>query len=249
MNKTEDVCFSVITAQHRTWKKCHTKTEGRPYSALVLRMKSSATLHLQQTTLVSKPNDILYTPANTAYTADYPNDGEIIFIHFTDNIPFFSGIQNFSPVHFEEFYSLFLKISSICTLKKQNYKIEAASVLLQIVVYLSKLKNETFESNKFEKAIRILRNEYTDHNLKISDICKRADISSSYLRKRFSEEYGIAPIRYLNELRIDHAQKLLISSHCSTENAALKSGFSDYRYFARVTKKLRGITPSMLRNT
>lgn len=248
MNRTEDVCFSVITAQHRIWKKRHTETVGKPYSSLAIRLYSPAIIHTQKTTLISQPNDILYMPSNTAYTADYPNDGEMLFIHFTESIPFFSEIQNFSPVHFEGIYSLFLKISSICSLKKQNYKIEAASVLLQIIVYLSKLKNETFESNKFEKAVSIFRNEYTNPNLTVSDICKRANISGSYLRKRFSEEYGITPIRYLNELRIDHAQKLLISNYCSIENAALKSGFSDYRYFSRITKKLRGITPSMLRN-
>lgn len=248
MNRIEDVGFSVITAQHRIWRKCHKETDGVPYSALVLRLNSPVMLYLNETTFVSKPNDILYMPSNTSYCADYPNDGEMIFIHFTESVPFFNGIQNFSPIHFEEIYSLFLKITSVCTLKQQNYKIEAAALLLQIIVYLSKLRNESSESDKFEKAINIFKNEYTDSTLNISDVCKRADISSSYFRKKFSEEYGIAPIRYLNELRIDHAQKLLLSSHCSIEKAALKSGFSDYRYFSRVTKKMRGITPSMLRN-
>lgn len=248
MISNNEISFSVISAQHIIWKKCKVNTIGRPYSALVLRLYSPAKLCFGDKTLISNPMEITYMPSNVSYSAEYANDGEMIFIHFTEATPFFENVQNFTPPHFDDIYSLFSKIVSICNAKKQNYKIEAASILLQIIVYLLKLKSDTVTNKNFEKAIKILKEDYTNPGLTISDVCRRANISNSYLRKLFNKEFGISPIRYLNELRVDHAQKLLYSNYCSVENAAVKSGFSDYRYFSRVTKKIRGCTPSMLRN-
>lgn len=248
MNFREEVSFSVLSAQHIPWKKCSVKTDGRPYSALVLRLGSDAKLCIGDKILLSNSNDITYMPANTPYSATYSDDGEMIFIHFTESVPFFSDVQNFSTPHLEHIYSLFSKLVSVYGAKRQNYKIESASVFLQIIAYLSTLKSSMVTNTSFEKAINILKDEYTNSSLTIAEVCQRANISSSYLRKLFNEEFGMSPIRYLNELRIDHAQKMLYTSYCTVEKAAWESGFSDYRYFSRVTKKLRGCTPSMLRS-
>lgn len=248
MNFREEVSFSVLSAQHIPWKKCSVKTDGRPYSALVLRLGSDAKLCIGDKILLSNSNDITYMPANTPYSATYSDDGEMIFIHFTESVPFFSSVQNFTLHHFEHIYSLFSKLVSLYCAKSQNYKIESASVFLQIIAYLSSLKSSASTNASFEKAISIFKEEYKNSALTVTSVCQRANISSSHLRKLFGEEFGMSPIRYLNELRIDHAQKMLYTNYCTVEKAAYESGFSDYRYFSRVTKKLRGCTPSMLRS-
>lgn len=248
MNINSDVAFSVIAAQRVEWKKCVVKTDGQPHSALVLRLGSPAKLTVDGgKTIVSKPNEVTYMPSNTPYTAEYPEDGYLMFIHFTETTPFFSEAQNFVPAHYDEIYTLFSKIQSVCNLKRENYKIEAASLLLRIIVYLLKYCHSTSSNSRFQDAVKIMQEEYTDPKLTVSAVCQRAGISDSTLRKLFKEEFGMSPIRYLNEQRIDHAQRLLCANYCTVETAAVKSGFSDYRYFSRVVKKLRGCTPSMLR--
>ncbi|MBR5506569.1 MAG: helix-turn-helix transcriptional regulator [Clostridia bacterium] len=245
---SEDFSFSVLSAQHIKWNKKSVRTEGRPYSALVLRLYSGVKLKCDNRIIRSNPMDITYMPSDMSYSADYDADGEMIYIHFTERTPFFPNVSNFTPTHFDDIYTLFKKIASICTAKRENYKLESASVLMQIIVYLTRLKSDSQTISGFEKAVRIIKDEYTNPTLTIGDVSRRADLSDSYLRKLFNDRFGMSPVRYLNELRIDHAQKMLYSNYCTVENAAIKSGFSDYRYFSRVSKKLRGCSPSMLRN-
>lgn len=74
--------------------------------------------------------------------------------------------------------------------------------------------------------------------------------STDYFRKLFRQETGMTPPQYLTGLRIQYAKKLLGSSGTGQErisDIALRSGFYDARYFARVFKALQGVTPQEYR--
>ncbi|MCL2034856.1 MAG: response regulator [Oscillospiraceae bacterium] len=65
----------------------------------------------------------------------------------------------------------------------------------------------------------------------------------NYLSKLFKEETGGNFIDYLTDVRINRAKKLLKNVRYSIADVALKVGYSDAKYFAKVFKKSIGVSP------
>lgn len=71
-------------------------------------------------------------------------------------------------------------------------------------------------------------------------------LSKDYIRRQFIAERGVSPARLLQRLRIEHAQKLLVScanNRCKIRDVALRCGFRDPLYFSRVFRQTTGVSP------
>ncbi|MCM1027888.1 MAG: helix-turn-helix transcriptional regulator [Roseburia sp.] len=68
-------------------------------------------------------------------------------------------------------------------------------------------------------------------------------ISSSYLSKRFREQYQKSVVDYLYEVRIASSLPLLANPDLKIADVAQMTGFVDSNAFIRIFKKLKGITP------
>ncbi len=78
-------------------------------------------------------------------------------------------------------------------------------------------------------------------------ICEIADflnISDRYLYNLFIEHEGIAPKKYLNNLRIDRACIMLKAGNYSITEIAVSIGFGDVLTFSRFFKKNTNMSPS-----
>ena len=74
------------------------------------------------------------------------------------------------------------------------------------------------------------------------------NVSEDYLTRVFHKELGMSPWEYLNRYRIQLACDLLVRTNLSLSEISSRTGFQDQAYFCRVFKKLKGCTPSALRN-
>jgi len=70
------------------------------------------------------------------------------------------------------------------------------------------------------------------------------NISAAYLGRLFKQETGEGFSRYLNNLRIEKAKELLVSTNIKANKIALEVGYSDSNYFYNIFKKYTGIYPS-----
>ncbi|WP_041741769.1 helix-turn-helix domain-containing protein [Caldicellulosiruptor kronotskyensis] len=77
----------------------------------------------------------------------------------------------------------------------------------------------------------------------LSDIAEVCGISPNYFCKIFKEETGKSFVDFLNELRINKAKELLLSTNLKSYEVAEKVGFSDYKYFSMIFKKYTGLSP------
>ncbi|MCK5200386.1 MAG: helix-turn-helix domain-containing protein, partial [Spirochaetales bacterium] len=80
--------------------------------------------------------------------------------------------------------------------------------------------------------------------LSIKVISYSFNISAAYLGKLFKQETGESFSRYLNNLRIEKAKALLLSTNIKANKIALEVGYSDSNYFYNIFKKYAGMYPS-----
>jgi YesN/AraC family two-component response regulator len=90
--------------------------------------------------------------------------------------------------------------------------------------------------------------DYIEFNLNLpltlKSISEKFNLSAPYISSQFKKEVGTTVIRYINQLRINDAIKLLDSSSMSIQDIAAYVGIPDYNYFTKVFKKEMGVTPS-----
>ena len=79
---------------------------------------------------------------------------------------------------------------------------------------------------------------------KLSDLAKKYNMSSSNLSHLFYNQFGISPIKYRNQLRIQLAAWMLGSKDISATQACFESGFCDFSRFYRQFCDFYGVSPS-----
>ena len=95
--------------------------------------------------------------------------------------------------------------------------------------------------------LTILHTGYMNR-LTISDIASSCHCSVSYVSHLFKSKTGTSINKYLTQIRIAQAKKLLSDSGLSISEISDPCGFCDSDYFIYVFGKITGITPKKYRN-
>ncbi|MGL4972970.1 MAG: helix-turn-helix domain-containing protein, partial [Culicoidibacterales bacterium] len=72
-------------------------------------------------------------------------------------------------------------------------------------------------------------------------------MNASYLGQIFKEEVGISFNFYINKMRMEKAQDLLLNSNWKINQIAQHVGFQDNSYFYRKFKNYYGYCPNTVR--
>lgn len=89
-------------------------------------------------------------------------------------------------------------------------------------------------------------NEYHT-NVTLSDLAMHFNRSRSHISHLFKRESGMTLRAYCNNLKLEDARKLLLSTDLSVTTIALNVGFNDTSYFIYLFKKKYGIAPLQYR--
>lgn len=98
-----------------------------------------------------------------------------------------------------------------------------------------------------ERLIRRLE-RHPEQKASLEDMAGDACISKYHLVRRFKEETGLTPHRFLIQNRVRKAQRLLGESGDMAE-VALAAGFCDQSHFIRHFQRLIGLTPTAYRSS
>ena len=150
-----------------------------------------------------------------------------------------------------------------CKLVDDIYSIADSSDYIRDMRIFEKLANlvtllmsYTRYEQKYERLNNTKQNlqsvkDYIDENfdkkITLALLEKQFFINKFYLTKKFKEQFGTTINEYIIYLRITKAKKLLRFSDYTIEKISLICGISDANYFARLFKKVEGITPGEYR--
>ncbi len=115
--------------------------------------------------------------------------------------------------------------------------------------FREKLINARTRSTKsfVRKAQEYVRNNFSDEELSLDNICEVLGVSNSYFSSIFKRETGNSFIGYLTDYRMDEASRLLIETNEKSYIIAKKVGYTDPNYFSYVFKRKFGVSPSKYR--
>ncbi len=85
--------------------------------------------------------------------------------------------------------------------------------------------------------------------LTLSMVAEHLGFSDSYCSRYIKRIVGLSFVGYLNALRINYAERLLISTPCSIMDIASQSGFVSIQTFNRVFREIVGVSPREYRQS
>ncbi|MBP5197746.1 MAG: response regulator [Lachnospiraceae bacterium] len=91
-------------------------------------------------------------------------------------------------------------------------------------------------------AVRII-NDHFSESVTQEYIATKLGISQGYLSTLFKQNLGMGFIDYLNKIRVEKACSYLLQNNLKTYEVAYKVGYNDEKYFSRVFKKIKGMSP------
>ena len=83
--------------------------------------------------------------------------------------------------------------------------------------------------------------------LSMQDVARAMNYSDAYFCKLFKQCFKVNFSAYLNEYRITRARELLQTTRLNVREISVACGYSDANYFARVFKRITGLTPTEYR--
>ncbi|MDO5422122.1 MAG: AraC family transcriptional regulator [Eubacteriales bacterium] len=88
---------------------------------------------------------------------------------------------------------------------------------------------------------------FQDANLTAAGVCQEMKISEKYLAQFLKEQTGKTFAKYVEDLRIEKAKELLVSTDFCNERIAEEAGFGSPNSFYRVFNKKMGVSPGVYR--
>jgi AraC-like DNA-binding protein/quercetin dioxygenase-like cupin family protein len=109
----------------------------------------------------------------------------------------------------------------------------------------SKIPDEwdNYKKDRFKHVLEYIHLNYK-RKISVEDLAQQVNLSPFHFSRFFKTISGKTPVEYLNEYRIDQASHLLISSNDKIMDVAFDCGFSNFSYFIKIFKKIKGCTPS-----
>lgn len=94
---------------------------------------------------------------------------------------------------------------------------------------------------------RIYMREQVENPISIQDIATQTGMSYSHFRNKFKEFTGFSPAQYFQEIRLQRAKELLLTTTLSVKEIAYKLHFDSPDYFSTRFKLKTGVKPGDIR--
>ena len=228
------------------------RPDQRHSDCFVYVLNGSAKYTFLDTSFTVEKGDVFYLSHTCRYEIMVGDGFQVIYIDCMLNCPDYkkgSGekiAENAFGVEqtFEQIYKSWKKYDN-------TFYVQTFSKLYFALVQLIEIQESN--SASIEKNLQIIssrkeiENNFSNNNFSIESLSKKYGYSVSHLRKLFTKQYCISPVKYLIHVRIHIAKRLLTESDNSIKNKAEMVGYKNEFYFSRAFKMETGMTASEYR--
>ena len=132
----------------------------------------------------------------------------------------------------------------------------ALAVARQLVVYMMRPGGQTQFSVRLAAArptdsrLRVALDwieRHTSERLTVAELAERCAMSERSFSRRFAAETGMTPARFVEQIRLDRARRLLEESDLQLERLASDCGFNSAEVMRRLFQRNFGLSPSQYR--
>lgn len=120
------------------------------------------------------------------------------------------------------------------------------SVLENSILHVNKGKDVSH--SLVQDVVHYLQNGGYKEEISLKVLGQKFYINSIYLGQLFQKEMGMSFSEYLNQLRLDKAKQLLLTTHKKAGAIGKLVGYADPTYFYKQFKKQCGMTPNEFRS-
>lgn len=127
------------------------------------------------------------------------------------------------------------------------YAVEYYTSLL--LIYLTRItaNNPVTEVNPSMEEIKNYITEHYMFDIPLEDIAEKYGMSKYYFSRKFKNYAGIGFQEFITLVRIQNAERMLVTTSESISKVAAMCGFNDSSYFTQTFKRYKGVTPKQYR--
>lgn len=141
--------------------------------------------------------------------------------------------------------------------REEGYQLAIRGAVYQILTILIRNYYKTsqgqsaieFQYRRLEQikpTIHFMESHMAD-KINLHKLAEKAHLSTVQFSRIFKTITGATPMDYLNQIRVQKAVDLLLTTSETIMEIAMKVGFTDSNYFSRIFKKYRDVTPREFR--
>ena len=225
------------------------KKIGRYSDAFACIVKGKVEYIFNDRSFIATPDKFFYLPKGSKYAMRIIEQSKYVCIDFDFDRSYpndFTLINTDKPNIKNEFELAFRRWVENAPWRDARAMSTAYTLYAEAIKSFSSIRTDT--KKQFRTALDILLERYTDSDFTVRELSEKLSISEVHLRRIFNSNVGTSPIKYINNLRLEKAKYMLLSTDYSVEKIAFLCGFSDPYYFSRIFRKEFSIPPSRYRS-
>lgn len=251
-NGSIEVCEKIITES--------VQIHSHDFYELEIFLSSGGNYTVNGKTYPIERGSLFFLSPASFHCCEFPPETHLFNIMFTLNLAdtnllyhIFSNAPYFNAtIPSEKELNI---ICGICSLMEQydvkkrplSFLIPLLNSLLGEIYFLTELQNKDFYSiSPLQRSVLYIQANF-NKDITLDDVATVAGMSNAYFSDRFRAYIGTTFKKYVLNMRLDYAKKLLIYTDLSITNIALESGFNDFSNFMSLFKKTFSKTPRQYR--
>ena len=206
-----------------------------PYDYLLIPPKVRHNLYYSKEDMLN--SHTIWFHANSDFMAGLCRDTQIVQIHDYDG-----SLQFLSS----EIFRLFHHYN---TDEDRLFNAYLYTLLLQMQRgrVMDTLVDASASEDQIEHAVRFINEHVIKESITVSAVAEELGLSPAHFNRLFQKRIGIAPIKYIIEVKMSHAKRLLLTENISIKEIATALHYDDQLYFSRQFTKATGLSPRRYR--
>ncbi len=210
----------------------------------------SAVLKMSDKRYQLRRGDIYFSFSGCLYEIDGSDDFEYMYISFMGagalSLLEKRGITVTDPVYTVPESTVSFWLDAIHRITPDNITVLTMGVLYYTLSFVGNTATRTEKKGNdlISRIVAYIDARYREPSLSLDDISAEFSYTGKYLSALIKKNLHISFRRYLNNLRIQYAIRLMESGELSVNKISTECGYSEPEYFSKVFRGMCGMSPT-----